>query len=195
MIDIILSIIGLISVPAFFTFQIIRLSMKPKRPKNPDYPENTEKPYVSSFSVADYLKRTEEAYLKILEEQEPFEYELVLWWGLDGLRLNKDGTTEWISRRKKTAPLSGPLPEYIRATPMPAFTPIYPNMCGMYNSNFAPQFNYLDMHNSMQAPQSAMDQFQAAIDAQQVQASQQVQNEYLMQILATCCNAPRERRW
>lgn len=33
-----------------------------------------------------------------LEKQDP--YIITLWWGFDGLRLNEDGSTEWISRRK-----------------------------------------------------------------------------------------------
>lgn len=53
-----------------------------------------------SFSVQAYLDRMEQAALEILEKQEPVEQIIVLWWGLDGLRLNEDGTMEWISRKK-----------------------------------------------------------------------------------------------
>lgn len=175
--------------------------MKPKRPKNPDYPENTEKPYVSSFSVADYLKRTEEAYLKILEEQEPFEYELVLWWGLDGLRLNKDGTTEWISRRKKVDPVAPHLPGPIIPSPISAFTPPYPTMCGLYNSNFAPQFNYLNMQSATQSTQftiNQLDQMRQAMMNPSNLMDYLIVNRFLEtqnSINETCCNAPRERRW
>lgn len=43
--------------------------------------------------------------LKILEEKENEEpYLITLWWGFDGLRLNDDGTMEWISRRPKLKP-------------------------------------------------------------------------------------------
>lgn len=57
-------------------------------------------------------ERTAKPPYQILEEHEDFilelqegkekqaKYEIVLWWGLDGLKLNDDGTTEWISRRK-----------------------------------------------------------------------------------------------
>ena len=55
----------------------------------------------SKFSVSQYLECAEKAYLEILEQQEPFEYEIVLWWGFDGVRLNKDGSPEWISRKQE----------------------------------------------------------------------------------------------
>lgn len=42
----------------------------------------------------------EQTALELLEKQEPVEQIIVLWWGLDGLRLNEDGTLEWIRRKK-----------------------------------------------------------------------------------------------
>lgn len=55
--------------------------------------------YVSKFSVSDYMNRMEEASLKIMSEDENApKYHFVLWWGLDGLQLNGDGTSEWIRR-------------------------------------------------------------------------------------------------
>lgn len=54
------------------------------------------------FSVPDYLDRMEKLHLKALQERESEEpHIIVLWWGFDGLRLNADGTREWISRRPK----------------------------------------------------------------------------------------------
>lgn len=54
------------------------------------------------FSVPDYLNRMEKLHLKALQERENEEpHIIVLWWGFDGLRLNADGTTEWINRRPK----------------------------------------------------------------------------------------------
>lgn len=57
------------------------------------------------FSVCEYLSRIEEAALEIEESKKPVDAVIVLWWGLDGLRLNEDGTTKWISR-KKVEPVS-----------------------------------------------------------------------------------------
>lgn len=34
-----------------------------------------------------------------MEDSEP--YSITLWWKLDGLRINHDGTTQWISRKIK----------------------------------------------------------------------------------------------
>lgn len=52
------------------------------------------------FIVSEYYDRMEKAALDILEHQEAVEQTIILWWGLDGLRLNEDGTLEWVSRRK-----------------------------------------------------------------------------------------------
>lgn len=54
------------------------------------------------FSVSDYLGRIEKQHLKIEQDKEAQKDEcIVLWLGLYGLRLNKDGTLEWIDRREK----------------------------------------------------------------------------------------------
>lgn len=53
------------------------------------------------FYVFEYLSRIEQAHLDILEGLEPTDKAIVLWWGLDGLRVNEDGTTEWVSRKKR----------------------------------------------------------------------------------------------
>lgn len=55
---------------------------------------------LESFSVQAYLDRIEQTALELLEKHEPMEQIIVLWWGLDGLRLNEDGALEWISRKK-----------------------------------------------------------------------------------------------
>lgn len=57
---------------------------------------NDAKPFV----VSEYLTRIEKASIEILESRKPIEQIVILWWGLDGLRLNEDGTVEWISRKK-----------------------------------------------------------------------------------------------
>lgn len=53
-----------------------------------------------SYSISDYYGRMEKYQLSLQAEKESREpYLLILWWGFDGLRLNEDDTTEWISRR------------------------------------------------------------------------------------------------
>lgn len=66
------------------------------------------RPYVSDFSVYKYMDRIEKAGIEIMaEEEKRQEYQLVLWAGLDGLRMNQDGTTEWIRREEeKQKPIS-----------------------------------------------------------------------------------------
>lgn len=57
------------------------------------------------FSLQEYLERRENLALELIAEQEAREpYVITLWWGFDGLRLNADGTTEWISRRPEPKP-------------------------------------------------------------------------------------------
>lgn len=69
--------------------------------------------YEKSYSISAYYDRIEKVSAEILESQKPVDKSIILWWGLDGLRLNEDGTSEWISR-KKPSPISQiPRPSYI----------------------------------------------------------------------------------
>ena len=58
------------------------------------------------YFVSKYLSRIEAAHLDILESKAPADKTITLWWGLDGLRLNEDGTMEWVSRKRKQPPKS-----------------------------------------------------------------------------------------
>lgn len=53
------------------------------------------------FSVSEYLSRIERAHLDILEGLKPVSKAITLWLGLDGLQLNEDGTTKWVSRKRE----------------------------------------------------------------------------------------------
>lgn len=53
------------------------------------------------FSLSEYFDRIEKAHLSILEEIAPIDKSITLWWGFDGLRLNEDGTLEWVNRKPK----------------------------------------------------------------------------------------------
>lgn len=66
------------------------------RTQKEQLPEHSE-----PFVISEYYDRTEQAAIDILETQEPVDQTIILWWGLDGLRLNEDGTLEWVSRRKQ----------------------------------------------------------------------------------------------
>lgn len=90
--------------------------------------------------------------LKIMEDAERNreKHQIVLWLGLDGLRLNDDGTTEWISRRKKETeqektgkfiPQFPLLPTPIPFPPYPVYQPMYhPNPYFQYQPYF-PAYN------------------------------------------------------
>lgn len=65
------------------------------------------------FVVSEYYDRMEKATIEILESQEPIDQVIILWWGLDGLRLNEDGALEWISRKKPKAANKADLTQFI----------------------------------------------------------------------------------
>lgn len=92
------------------------------------------------FEAFAYLDRLENVYLSIQETAQPVDWTITLWLGLYGLRIDPDGTAEWI-RRSGPAPqsgggggaagafldpdslaLSGPLPPYRLPTPPPLCT-------------------------------------------------------------------------
>ncbi len=52
------------------------------------------------FNVSEYLRRREKLILE-LEEEKGVEHTFVLWWGLNGLKINDDGTLKWISKKTK----------------------------------------------------------------------------------------------
>ena len=79
---------------------------KRDRKKYDEYKENEQRELeykraiTPKFNVSEYMERTEKAFLEILETKHPINQSITLWWGLNGLRLNEDGTTEWVSRKK-----------------------------------------------------------------------------------------------
>lgn len=54
---------------------------------------------ILDFKISEYLSRIERSYLDMLENLQPIDKTITLWIGLEGLRLNEDGTTEWLSRK------------------------------------------------------------------------------------------------
>lgn len=61
--------------------------------------KNDKGSIIEPFSVAEYFKRKEKLNIELLEEQKAAKHTIVLWWGLDGLRMNEDGSTEWIKKK------------------------------------------------------------------------------------------------
>lgn len=64
------------------------------------------------FSLSAYFDRIETIQIELLQEREqnPVSKVIELWWGLEGVKLLEDGTTEWVRKdaaqmlREKTAP-------------------------------------------------------------------------------------------
>ena len=55
-------------------------------------------PAALPFETPLYLDRMEKAHLNLLRERQPVDWTITLWMGLDGLRIDPDGTSEWIRR-------------------------------------------------------------------------------------------------
>lgn len=141
---------------------------------------NDAKPFV----VSEYLTRIEKASIEILESRKPVEQIVILWWGLDGLRLNEDGTAEWISRKKPS-----PVQRNVFYQPCQAVIP-------------PPQY---DMGQSTQAKIDALmaQNIQLQVQSWQAEQSGQMINAlqgyvvqwpgYYERLTDCCCNQTRDR--
>lgn len=118
------------------------------------------------FIVSEYCDRIEKISLKILEEQEPVEKIVILWWGLDGLRMNEDGSLEWISRKKTE--------------------PVKQNVFYQPCQTIQPRPKY-DM---CQSTQTTIDELHTKISALQVQSAQDSWNAAMMAALQSCVVPP-----
>lgn len=118
------------------------------------------------FSVLDYLDHMENAALEIAEGKEPIDQTIILWWGLDGLRLDEDGSLKWVSRKKS---------KFVRDTFSQAISPT------VFFANNAPYLSVQQQCESLR-DQIARQQIQCSqsqIDSLQARLAQQMQN--------TCC--------
>ena len=80
----------------------------------------------SPFVVSEYLDRIENTCIKMWEDQTPVDKTITLWWGLDGLKLEQDGTTKWVSRKKKpVVPKCNPVNSGIFHSLVPCYVPSY----------------------------------------------------------------------
>lgn len=69
--------------------------------------ENGKIELAKPYSASEYFARIEQTALDILDEQKPIDRTIILWCGMDGIRLNEDGTLEWISRKKPSPVAQG----------------------------------------------------------------------------------------
>lgn len=56
---------------------------------------------IEPFKISEYFNRMEQTTIDILNEQNQIDKTIILWWGLDGLRLNENESFEWIIRKKQ----------------------------------------------------------------------------------------------
>lgn len=117
------------------------------------------------FIVSEYYNRMEKAALDILEHQEPVDQTIILWWGLDGLRLTEGGTLEWVSRRKLK-----PVQENVFYHPFQSIPAYNPNL-------------FAQMQNTRESINALMGQT-ASLQTQALQAQQTAQ---VINSLQQCC--------
>lgn len=117
------------------------------------------------FIVSEYHDRMEKATLDILEHQKPVDQTMILWWGLDGLRLNEDGELEWVSRKKPK-----PVQENVFYQPCQSIPAYNPNL-------------FAQMQNTRASINALMDQT-ASLQTQALQAQQTAQ---VINSLQQCC--------
>lgn len=117
------------------------------------------------FIVSEYYDQMEKAALDILEQQEPVDQTIILWWGMDGLRLNDDGTLEWV-RRKKQKPVQ---------------ENVFYQLC-----QSAPAYNP-DLLAQTQSTRASIDDLMAQNASLRMQALQAQQTAQAINSLQQCC--------
>lgn len=114
--------------------------------------EYIERAFTRPFVVSEYLSRIEKEYIKIIEERKKNEpYKIVLWIGIDGLKLNEDGTSEWIKKGqkdnityRKTSPGT-----YQYYNFYPSYTPFSSGLCNAFTS-YTPYQQFYPMYSLQQ---------------------------------------------
>lgn len=131
-----------------------------------------ERPYegeplepLEPFIVSEYYDRMEKAALDILENQGPVDQTIILWWGMDGLRMNEDGTLEWVSRRKPK-----PVQEDVFYQPFQSIQAYNPNL-----------------FDQTQSTRASIDALMAQNVSLQMQAYQAQQTAQVINSLQQCC--------
>lgn len=175
------TIIAALSVPFLIAlFALIYHAGLRVRGQTEEQPEHSE-----PFVISEYYSRIEQAALDILESRNPVDQTIILWWGLDGLKLTEDGELEWVSRKKpKLVNQNVSYQPCQSIAPMPQYT-----MC--------------------QSPQAQIGTLMAQNTLLQLQAAQNAQNSaiigmiqtplvyppylYQSQLTQCCCNWQQNR--
>lgn len=139
------------------------------------------------FIVSEYYDRMEKAALDILEHREAVEQTIILWWGLDGLRLNEDGELEWVSRRKPKPIDAGAFRSCAQYMPTPQYD--------MYQSTRA-QIDALmaqNMQLQVQAWQIEQNRRMVMVNVLQSYVVHVQWPGYYATLTDCCCNQTRDR--
>lgn len=133
---------------------------------------------IPQFSVSDYLQRIQCLSDELQHEKEQSDnYRLVLWWGINGLKLNVDGTSEWIKKESKkytSNPVSiSPIPieRYDLMVQQTCCTSQYPRLDALLQ---------VQQCNMNQCQQSHIDELRMQNTMLQLQYAQQQQAENLL---------------
>lgn len=145
--------------------------------------ENQIQKNIIHFSVSEYLTRIEQEHIKILEakENEP-KYTVTLWIGLNGIRMNEDGSLEWINRKNESVEKRdsvyehGPIspfnlprsPAYIPYPGYMSFNPYYQPMQSIYT----PPYLSCSIYQSIQEQTQNIDQNIRSLLLSQIQTQQ-----------------------
>lgn len=162
--EVMVTIIAALAVPFLMVLLalIYRIGLW-TRPQKEQLPEHLE-----PFVISKYYARTEQAALDILETQEPVDQTIILWWGLDGLRLNEDGELEWISRKTPK-----PVNQNVSYHPCQSIQTYNPNLFDQTQSTRASIDALMDQNVSLQ-----MQAYQAQQTAQLINSMQQCCVQY-----------------
>ncbi len=119
------------------------------------------------FIVSEHHAHMEQVIIDILEHREPIDQTIILWWGLDGLRLNEDGTSKLVNRRK-----GDPVPENVSYQSFRSIQPI--------------QTGHL-LSDQTQCTRVQIDALMAQNTMLQIQAANALQNRQIIDALQVCC--------
>lgn len=147
-------------------YYIISLSEKKRKSPSEIFADIGQSMIDEPFSVSSYYARIEKTSLDILDAKKPVDQIIILWWGLDGLRLNEDGELEWISRKK----------------PEPVNQNVFYQTAQKMEQAIAQVSRPFD-YSMCQSTQAQINALQAQNTALQMQAAQQAQNMAMMAAL------------
>lgn len=150
----------------------------------------------SEWTVSSYYDRIEKAALDIARKRKPDDKIIILWWGVDGLRLNENGDLEWIKREQETAnqnvsyqPQQGinQVSPCFYPSAYPTYYPTYQTIgSGCYTSPNLQQ-TYFPQYNVTQSIDSQINALNSQINMGFIQMEQQARYQYLISQLKDCC--------